>query len=341
MILLERKDPSTAFTVRGVTDWIGVDMASITDKSSPTPDNRCGTRAGYKAHQRRGEFTCQFCRNAMALLSSEQRSQNPEKKKAQDIKYSKEHREERSAYNRQFRLANLEKVKAGEAAYRKANVDKEKARHSKYYIEHPEIGKRQYAKWKARNSASKSEPTFSDKCGTHAGYSRHQKNNESPCVPCKKARSTYHRDLLSRNPDKVEKARKQSRDRYKAKSEEIKSYVKKYVARYPEKTKAWRRAFYLRNPEKALRDTHKRRAQKLKNDFSPYTTQQILDLYGSDCHVCKEPIDLSAPRSAGKGEGWQRGLQIDHVIPLSKGGSDTLENTRPAHGLCNLRKGGR
>jgi 5-methylcytosine-specific restriction endonuclease McrA len=29
------------------------------------------------------------------------------------------------------------------------------------------------------------------------------------------------------------------------------------------------------------------------------------------------------------------------VIPLSKGGNDTIENVRPAHAICNLRKGSR
>jgi len=32
------------------------------------------------------------------------------------------------------------------------------------------------------------------------------------------------------------------------------------------------------------------------------------------------------------------GLHIDHVMPLSKGGPDTLENVRPAHGSCNVKK---
>ena len=32
------------------------------------------------------------------------------------------------------------------------------------------------------------------------------------------------------------------------------------------------------------------------------------------------------------------GLTVDHVIPLSKGGSDELENLRPAHWICNNRK---
>jgi len=30
---------------------------------------------------------------------------------------------------------------------------------------------------------------------------------------------------------------------------------------------------------------------------------------------------------------------VDHIVPISKGGNDTIENVRPSHGLCNLRKG--
>ena len=60
-------------------------------------------------------------------------------------------------------------------------------------------------------------------------------------------------------------------------------------------------------------------------------------MYGSDCHICLNPIDLLAPRQPGI-KGWEYGLHIDHVIPLSKGGPDTLGNVRPAHGSCNVKK---
>ena len=46
---------------------------------------------------------------------------------------------------------------------------------------------------------------------------------------------------------------------------------------------------------------------------------------------------MNAPRQTGL-DGWENGLQIDHLIPISKGGPDTLINVRPTHGLCNLRK---
>jgi hypothetical protein len=50
------------------------------------------------------------------------------------------------------------------------------------------------------------------------------------------------------------------------------------------------------------------------------------------CWLCDEAVDPALPRvSAGGGT-------IDHVIPISKGGEDTLENCRLAHWSCNNRK---
>jgi len=56
--------------------------------------------------------------------------------------------------------------------------------------------------------------------------------------------------------------------------------------------------------------------------------------------MSQKPIDLNAPRRVGI-EGWELGLHLDHVIPLSKGGYDTIDNIRPTHGICNIRKGAR
>lgn len=59
------------------------------------------------------------------------------------------------------------------------------------------------------------------------------------------------------------------------------------------------------------------------------THEQVIDTYGSNCHICKLPIDTTLPRTS------KQGLTVDHVIPLSKGGKDEIENLRPAHWICN------
>ena len=76
-----------------------------------------------------------------------------------------------------------------------------------------------------------------------------------------------------------------------------------------------------------------------RNNTGPgnYSDADVLSTYGLDCHICQIPIDLNAPRRVGR-DGWEKGLHIDHVYPLSKGGLDILENVRPAHGKCNIIK---
>ncbi len=81
----------------------------------------------------------------------------------------------------------------------------------------------------------------------------------------------------------------------------------------------------------------RRRAQKHRNGFEKYTEVEVIKEYGSICHICNIQINLSFPRHASK-DNWEMGLHIDHVIPISKGGPDTLENVRPAHGICNIKK---
>lgn len=51
-----------------------------------------------------------------------------------------------------------------------------------------------------------------------------------------------------------------------------------------------------------------------------------------------QDINWIAPRHPST-PGWELGLQLDHVIPLSKGGTDLISNVFPSHGKCNLNKG--
>ena len=90
-------------------------------------------------------------------------------------------------------------------------------------------------------------------------------------------------------------------------------------------------------PEIARQAKRRRRARKLQNGVEHYTEKQVLEKYGTDCYLCKKPIDMLAPRTTWT-KGWEFGLHIEHVIDIAKGGPDTLANVKPAHALCNLRK---
>jgi DNA-nicking Smr family endonuclease len=106
-----------------------------------------------------------------------------------------------------------------------------------------------------------------------------------------------------------------------------------YAARCAKASTDWR----VNNLE-SVRTSHRTRRATMQNVYAEkYSTHDVLDMYGTCCHLCGEEVDLLAPRRVGA-EGWQLGLHIDHVIQIAHGGPDTLENVRPAHGLCNLRR---
>ena len=73
-------------------------------------------------------------------------------------------------------------------------------------------------------------------------------------------------------------------------------------------------------------------------DPCQYSFYEVFIVHGGNCHICGMQIDYSAPRRSFK-PGWEYGLQLDHVVPLTKGGSDELINVKPSHGVCNLKKG--
>lgn len=84
----------------------------------------------------------------------------------------------------------------------------------------------------------------------------------------------------------------------------------------------------------AQRARYRIKSTKRRTQMKPtrISADQVVREYGEACHICSEAIDLSLPRTS------KLGLTIDHVIPLSKGGSDEMENLRPAHWICNNRK---
>lgn len=143
-------------------------------------------------------------------------------------------------------------------------------------------------------------------CGTRSGYNRHLRLKDAPCQVCRDAQNAYDRERFYKNP-------------------ELKRQRNRQHANLEKKRASWRR----------------RQAKKLMNGFETYTEDQVLQKYGQVCHICNNEIDLAAPRRSGMGKDWEAGLHIDHLIPVSEGGADTLENVRPSHGLCNIRKGNR
>ncbi len=66
-----------------------------------------------------------------------------------------------------------------------------------------------------------------------------------------------------------------------------------------------------------------------KQDYKSnrWNRKHLVNAKGNICAICKKPIVS------------MKDVTIDHIIPLSKGGADTLENMQLAHSSCNREKG--
>jgi len=161
-------------------------------------------------------------------------------------------------------------------------------------------------------------------CGTYNAYARHLYRQETPCNLCQNAKKEWSQKNYLSKKDLILKTKK---EKYALNPETFKSSDKRSKAKHVERVKENKRT-----------NERKRRAKRKDNLTSKYTEKEILEIYGNFCHICGKSIDLTAPRKSGI-VGWENGLHIDHVIPIAKGGNDTLNNVKPAHGKCNVLKG--
>jgi 5-methylcytosine-specific restriction endonuclease McrA len=72
-----------------------------------------------------------------------------------------------------------------------------------------------------------------------------------------------------------------------------------------------------------------RRRRQAKRYGDQVTIDKLIERDGhAPCHLCDESIHYE-----DRGGSW--GPSVDHLVPLSEGGDDTLENTALAHKWCN------
>lgn len=171
-------------------------------------------------------------------------------------------------------------------------------------------------------------------CGTRSGYATHYRTKTEVCGPCNQANKEYQQRWKSINSEKLAKYHAEYQKRNK---DAVNAASRKWRANHQEQRKQIISAYWAANPDKRRENVRKRRAMRNNGLVEKYTEQEVLSMYGSDCHICLLPIDLHASRRSGVGE-WEKGLHIDHLVPICNGGGDVLDNVRPAHARCNLVK---
>lgn len=177
-------------------------------------------------------------------------------------------------------------------------------------------------------------------------------NNQKHCAPCalslhagwgkanpekaKRAKEKWCKD----NPDKIKEAsrnyRNSNQDKRKASFqlwrtlhlEEAKKNSRERLrerrAEFPEKVREVDRKRYAAHREAELAAQHKRRAAV--GSFTGDELKAKFEEHGNKCVHCGTT---------------EKRLEVDHITPLKKGGTNYIENIQPLCKSCNSSKGAR
>lgn len=109
-------------------------------------------------------------------------------------------------------------------------------------------------------------------------------------------------------------------------------YLHGYGNKHPEQMKIYRQRYYEKNRklcyERAFLHKIKRRNVQMGHTFQQWLN--LLKEHDNRCFYCKDKMT--------KTPGAKQRTR-DHIIPISKGGNDTMDNIVPACRSCNSSKG--
>jgi len=127
------------------------------------------------------------------------------------------------------------------------------------------------------------------------------------------------------NPERVKEIKRKYYMSEKGKAQTAKA-SKKWRAAHLEQSRAAHRLGSRLHPQWWQSGNSIRRARKLNNGYEKYSRADVIKRDRSICHICQKKVPA-------------KNLVLDHLIPISKGGSDTFNNVAVAHRRCNLQRG--
>jgi 5-methylcytosine-specific restriction endonuclease McrA len=138
-----------------------------------------------------------------------------------------------------------------------------------------------------------------------------------------KARES-NRKYKEKNKDKIKNSRREYQIKY---PERARLSCAKYRLNNPDRVKEHRLKWDRKNREKRRINSHNWRARKKSNggSFTLAEWEILKKQYGNRCPACRR-IEPNIK------------LTMDHVIPLSRGGSNNIENIQPLCMRCNDTK---
>lgn len=169
---------------------------------------------------------------------------------------------------------------------------------------------------------------------------------------CRACQSDYAKEYRAKNPDKVRKAsadyhvknrdkrlerakadyqknaeevKRRSKDRYQQNREAKLATNQRWRVENPERMAELNKQWRSENPERARINSNKRRVRALgaAGSHTAEEWEALKAMWGYRCAYCGIALDR---------------FHEDHVVPLTKGGTDGIENILPSCGSCNHSK---
>lgn len=234
------------------------------------------------------------------------RASNREKNLAYDIKQRIKRKDKRALEIRAWRERNKEHVKKYDEMYAIRKLELTKKR----YAANPD---------KHRDAARKFYHSHKEEISQRL-KGKWRKDLESS----RKRSREYQRKRRAENPGLF---RKKDRENYRRNREKILRRSSAWCKAHPESVRRTKKKWIAKNRERH-RTNQQRYESKLRGAAGYHTYQQWMarvKYYGWCCKYCRKELTF-------------RTLEQDHIIPITKGGSNWPANLAPACRSCNASK---
>lgn len=162
-------------------------------------------------------------------------------------------------------------------------------------------------------------------CALHYSRKYRKENKEKIAIAAKKYNEEHFLENKQRkqnyrknNIEKVRQYEKQYREKNAHKLFEKRKAMKEYHKKY---SKKWAEG----NREKRRNNQHKRRVTKQNNGVFDILDKELNRILNSPCIIC----------------GSTKRIEIDHIVPISRGGRHSIGNLQPLCKSCNVSKSNR
>lgn len=155
---------------------------------------------------------------------------------------------------------------------------------------------------------------------------------------CKACEAAAAREYRVANPERQREIKRRS---YLKHREQVLEYSRRWTAEHPDHVRARNKKYRLENPElvalamrrwqvanpERVREIEaSRRARKLDAWVEDVDRQAVYERDGGKCHICGGVVSRDD-------------FNLDHLIPLSRGGEHSYQNVALAHPRCNFSRG--